>query len=116
MWDAKTEKRVILTPPAATVESARKELAGRGMDGEAPRFVEAIPSFDAEGRLSIGWRFEKATAYADSQGGGSDYTISIVVASADLPEPLAAFREPPAAIRNYLANGGEPIVGYTTLN
>jgi hypothetical protein len=115
VWDAKTEKRVALTPPASAVETARKQLAGRGDEEESPRFVEAIPRFDADGRLSIGWRFEKPTTYVESEGGGSDYNISIVVESSDLPEPLAPYREPPAAIRNYLANGGEPIVGYTTL-
>jgi hypothetical protein len=115
VWDASTGKRVELTPPASAIERARTQLAGRGND-ESPRLAEAIPRFDEEGRLSIGWRFEKGTTYADSDGTGSDYTISTIVESSELPEPLAQYREPPTAIRNYLANGGEPIVGYTTLN
>ena len=116
IWNAATEQRVALTPPASVAAQARQKLDGRGNPEYEPRFVEAKPRFDAEGRLSIAWRFEKPSSYPDSAGGGSDYSISVEIESAELPEVLAQYREPPSAIRNYLANGGEPIVGYTTVN
>lgn len=115
IWNAATEQKVELMPPASVVAQAKAKLEGRGMEGEEARFVEAMPRFDEDGRLSVLWRFEKPTSYPDSEGGGSDYAISIMIESTDLPAALAQYREPPPAIRNYLANGGEPILGYTTL-
>lgn len=116
VWNATTEKRTELTVPASVLARAHAQLHGRGMDGSEPTLAEATPRFDAEGRLSIAWRFEKPSSYADSEGGGSDYSISVTVESAELPEVLAQYREAPSAIRNYLANGGEPIVGYTIVD
>ncbi|MFO0739830.1 MAG: hypothetical protein U0270_28285 [Labilithrix sp.] len=115
VWDAAAQQPLELVAPADVIARARKQLEGRGLPETEPRLAEAIPRFDEEGRLSIAWRFEKPSTHAESDGEGSSSNLSVVVGSDELPPDLASYREPPPAIRNYLANGGEPIIGYSTL-
>lgn len=115
VWDAAAQKPLELAAPADVIARAKKQLEGRGLPETEPRLAEAIPRFDEEGRLSIAWRFEKPSTHAESEGEGPSSNLSVVVGSDELPPELASYRQPPPAIRNYLANGGEPIIGYSTL-
>lgn len=121
VYDVENKTKIELTPSKSVVDEAVKGFMARSsvetdFDESAPNLAEAIPRFDEAGRLSLAWRFEKGTAYAFGDGAGSDYTASVVVEAKELPVELQPFREPPAAIRNYLANGGEPITGWSRVN
>lgn len=121
VYDVENGTKIELTPPKSVVDDAIKGFLARtsaetDFDESAPNLAEVLPRFDEAGRLSLSWRFEKGTAYAFGDGEGSDYTASVVVDTKELPVELQPFHEPPPAIRNYLANGGEPITGWSRVN
>ena len=113
VWDAAAQQPLDSWPRGrdrACEEAAR----GRGLP-ETGRASRSDPEVRREGRLSIAWRFEKPSTHAESDGEGSSSNLSSSSGPDELPPDLASYREPPPAIRNYLANGGRPIIGYSTL-
>jgi len=114
VWDAEHQKKVEFEAPADAKAAATADLKDRGTMDDV-RFAEATPKFDAEGHLSIEWRFEKFTFYADSDGRGSAYTASAVAESVELPAQLRAYRDAPPSVLKYSAQTGEPILGWSRI-
>lgn len=119
VWDLAKREKVAFAAPSTALDRARVALAGRGFESE-PKLAELIPRFDDKGRFSVGWRFEKAASHAESDGAGSDFTISTVVESTELgealPPELDALKEPPASVAAYLAASPfavNPMIGWS---
>lgn len=121
IWDARSHQKVTFAAPASAFERAELALAGKGFDAP-PYLAELVPRFDHGGHLSIGWRFEKLSSHAEADGNGTEDTVSVIIDSKTLSEPLppelAALEVPPASIAAYLdtqsnASSLNPIVGWS---
>lgn len=115
VWNVRLGTEVELTPPDGTDVKAAEALKDRGY-GDTITLVEARPRFDPHGHLTISWRYEKATYYADSDGEGHAYTVSTWVTPEELPSELAEMADPPPALASYLQKHPGPISGWSRLD
>ena len=111
VWDAASGKKVsfadvpeltLLRDEAIAKLSANKEDTFDDDDG-GPKLTKLVPSWPADGRVSLGHQFTVSTAFAFSDGNWNSYTRSTLVASRTLPKELAAYAQAPAAVVAFAA-------------